>query len=64
MVSQGAIYSVSCPSNDALIGGGFVPGRDHDFFPRAEADPAALCLAPHEEVNKWCYSFSAGGSWP
>lgn len=64
MVSQGEVYSVSCPDNDALIRCGFVPGKDFDFFPRAEADLAALCCLPHKEVSKWCYSFSAGGSWP
>lgn len=53
---------MSCPSNDALVDCGSVPGKDRDCFPRAEADPAALFLAPHEEVNEYSYSSSASGS--
>lgn len=42
MISQGEIHSVSCLNNDVLVDRGSVPGKDHDFFPRAEADLAAL----------------------
>lgn len=51
MVCHGEIQSVSCLSDSALVV--LFLDRSMAFFPRAEADLAAVCLALHEEVKKW-----------
>jgi len=46
MVSQGEIYPVSCPKNDALVDSSSVPGKDRDFSPELRLiwQPYALLL--------------------